>query len=296
MKRSPVERKKEKKFSIGQIAELCNISKKQLRYYDENGILVPKFRDPETRYRYYTEDQIEEVLLLQELRALDFPLGTIGRMIGDRQLGLIHRELESRLYQLREELATTRMQYDSTMDTLLRITNGMAAKQGPLATVGEIRVVEFSRRVILYSRYVSPWNANTLFISRRAELFKIAEEHNIRITGANMAIFHTDHMKQFSDLPEDAEGDLEVCLNTAGQNPALPHCRILGPFQAVSGMFIGHYRDMRPSYIALENWARENRVELSGASLEEYLIGATMTNRSDEYVTRIYLPLKGSVL
>ncbi|MDL2272142.1 MerR family DNA-binding transcriptional regulator, partial [Desulfovibrio sp. OttesenSCG-928-I05] len=49
MKRSPVERKKEKKFSIGQIAELCNISKKQLRYYDENGILVPKFRDPETR-------------------------------------------------------------------------------------------------------------------------------------------------------------------------------------------------------------------------------------------------------
>lgn len=295
------DRGRTRKYSIGQIAELCTISRKQLRYYDENGILQPKYRDPETRYRYYTEDQIEEILLLQELRALDFPLASIGRMLGDRRLDLLHQELENRLYQMREELDAMRRQYDRSMDTLLRVTKGMAARKNPAAlvtapVVGDIKLVEFPRRVVLASRYVSYWNANTLFIARRAELFKVAEEQQIRITGPNMAIFHSGYMKQFSDLPEDQDGDLEVCLNTVEQDPTLPHCRVLGPFQAVSCICSGHYRDMRPGYIALENWAHENRRKLSGISLEEYLIGATMTNTSDDYVTRIYLPLEGSVI
>ena len=40
-------------YSIGEIAEICNIPIRTLRYYDEIGLLVPEKRDIESSYRYY---------------------------------------------------------------------------------------------------------------------------------------------------------------------------------------------------------------------------------------------------
>ncbi|MPN43485.1 hypothetical protein SDC9_191045 [bioreactor metagenome] len=62
----------------------------------------------------------------------------------------------------------------------------------------------------------------------------------------------------------------------------------------MSTIHVGHYRHMEPTYLALEQWAQQQGLELSGDSLEEYIAGATMTNREENYVTRIYLPLKNS--
>ena len=48
----------EKRYTIGQMAKLCNVTTKQLRHYDENNILSPCYKDEETNYRYYSESQL----------------------------------------------------------------------------------------------------------------------------------------------------------------------------------------------------------------------------------------------
>ena len=45
-------------FRIGQLASIYKISGKTLRYYDELGLLRPRYVDETTGYRYYTPDQI----------------------------------------------------------------------------------------------------------------------------------------------------------------------------------------------------------------------------------------------
>ncbi len=284
-----------KKYTVGQMAELCNISKKQLRYYDQNDILTPKYRDPATNYRYYTEEQIEEILLLQELKSLDFPLKDISKTLAHRQLMPLREELEHRLYTLRRELEATQHKYNLTMDILVRVAKGLNETSQKVASepTGRIEVVEFPARVILFTRYISHWNAKHLFISRRAELFKIAEELKVTVVGANMAIFPGDYLKQFSDDPADQMGDFEVCMNIVEEGAHMPGSRVLGPFQAVSTIYVGHYQHMESAYLALEAYAAEKGLELAGTSLEEYLIGATMTENAEDYVTRLYLPLKG---
>ena len=58
---------KRSRYTVGEMANLCNVTAKQLRYYDQQGLLKPAYRDRQNGYRYYEDSQIEEVLLLSSL-------------------------------------------------------------------------------------------------------------------------------------------------------------------------------------------------------------------------------------
>ena len=52
------------------------------------------------------------------------------------------------------------------------------------------------------------------------------------------------------------------------------------------------YLSLADVYLALEDYAQRLGLALRGTSLEEYLVGATMTADPQNYVTRIYLPIQ----
>jgi len=63
-----------KHLSIGEVSKLSGVSIRCLRYYDELGILKPVYINPETKYRFYS---IEQLTTLPETKActeLDIPL------------------------------------------------------------------------------------------------------------------------------------------------------------------------------------------------------------------------------
>lgn len=274
------------------MAEICNVSKKILRYYDENGIIRPAYRDESNNYRYYTENQIEEILLLQELRSLDFPVKVIGKLFKSRDLKAFETELERQLDELRIEMDKLWFKYDRTLELLLRTTRGrIAIGEEKRTRNAQIQRVCFHERTVAYTRYISYLNAKRLFISRRAELMKIINENKYESIGSNMAIFHSGYMQQFSDRKEDECGDLEVLIEVKNGNLE-KHCRVIKEFDAVSGIYIGPYKKMKSFYEELERYAYENNIEIQNVSIEEYLVGATMTDNQENYVTRIYIPLK----
>ena len=84
---------------------------------------------------------------------------------------------------------------------------------------------------------------------------------------------------------------MEVCYRINNPNPQLPNCRRLPAFRAVSCTYEGPYSEMLPAYLSLEAYAQRHGLLLRGISMEEYLIGATMTANPQHYVTRIYLPI-----
>lgn len=47
-----------KLLSIGTVAKIKGVSVKMLRYYDEIGLLKPRYVDPQTGYRYYESNQL----------------------------------------------------------------------------------------------------------------------------------------------------------------------------------------------------------------------------------------------
>ncbi|MDA0636416.1 MerR family transcriptional regulator [Nonomuraea sp. MCN248] len=66
---------------IGRFARLGRLSVKQLRRYDELGVLRPAWVDPATGYRYYRASQARVALAIGLLRSLDVPLPVVGRVL-----------------------------------------------------------------------------------------------------------------------------------------------------------------------------------------------------------------------
>lgn len=220
---------KRSRYTVGEMANLCNVTAKQLRYYDQQGLLKPAYRDRQNGYRYYEDSQIEEVLLLSSLKELDLPNQRIGALLKKRDLRTLSRELEEHLYEVRQARDATVAKYDALIDNILRIMGGLSFLESRQAAAEpSVSVVEFPAAWVAYTRYQCYWKASRLFISRRAELLKLMDQAGLEPVDVNMAIFHSDYKKQFSEDPSDDEGDLEVCYRIKNPNPQLPNCRRFG--------------------------------------------------------------------
>ncbi|MFF4830246.1 MerR family transcriptional regulator [Streptomyces sp. NPDC001315] len=67
-------------LTIGAFAKACRLSPKALRLYDELELLRPARVDPDTGYRYYAREQLEQARLVAWLRRLGMPLAGIRQV------------------------------------------------------------------------------------------------------------------------------------------------------------------------------------------------------------------------
>ncbi|MYW01673.1 MerR family transcriptional regulator [Streptomyces sp. SID3343] len=71
----------EELLTIGRFARLCRLSVKQLRHYDDVGLLTPTRVDAGTGYRYYAPEQARDALTIALLRDMDLPLVVIAEAL-----------------------------------------------------------------------------------------------------------------------------------------------------------------------------------------------------------------------
>lgn len=66
-------------ISIGELSKLTGVGIKSLRYYDEIGVLVPAYVDPDSKYRYYAFNQVSMVVAIQFYVDMGIPLERLKR-------------------------------------------------------------------------------------------------------------------------------------------------------------------------------------------------------------------------
>jgi len=107
-------------FRIGEFAQIAQVSGRQLRFYDQLGLLQPAHIDAQTGYRYYSIRQLPRLNSILALKELGLSLEQIGPLIKDKispaelramltmkraQLEQSLREEESRLRQIESRIA-----------------------------------------------------------------------------------------------------------------------------------------------------------------------------------------------
>lgn len=70
-------------YGIGTVARLAQVSVRTLRYYDELGLLRPRWADPDTGHRWYAPDQLQRLHRIMALRDLGVALADIGRLLDE---------------------------------------------------------------------------------------------------------------------------------------------------------------------------------------------------------------------
>jgi len=84
-------------LKIGEFARITQVSIKTLRHYDALGLLRPAHIDPESGYRFYTMDQIVDMVQLLALKDCGFGLEEIGRLVWQNNAPAIERLLRERI-------------------------------------------------------------------------------------------------------------------------------------------------------------------------------------------------------
>lgn len=107
-------------LQIGQVAERTGLSLRTIRFYEENGLVVPTTRS-EGGYRLYSDEDVVRLEVIKRMKPLGFSLGEMHQLLtlladletaGDDErealtdrLRMFHEAATARVTALREQLA-----------------------------------------------------------------------------------------------------------------------------------------------------------------------------------------------
>ena len=82
-------------YKIGMFAAMNHVTVKALRFYEEQGLLIPALIHPETGYRYYTMGQMADLHQISALKQAGFTLEDIKSLKKGYKRGMAVRNTDS---------------------------------------------------------------------------------------------------------------------------------------------------------------------------------------------------------
>ena len=109
-------------MNINQVEKLTGVSKRNIRFYEKEGLLLPK-RNSENGYRVYDENDIWRIKVIKMLRMLDMPLDEIKKVLEEDQTlsaAVVHQqaELERKAKELQAAISFCEHLKETELDSL----------------------------------------------------------------------------------------------------------------------------------------------------------------------------------
>lgn len=108
------------KLTIGQMAEINQVSPQTLRHYDAEGLLVPATVDENTGYRYYNIRQSARLDVIQYMKSLDIGLANIKAYLDGRDTGRVvallnekYADIDAQILRLQQQKKAVRRMVES---------------------------------------------------------------------------------------------------------------------------------------------------------------------------------------
>ena len=279
-------------YSIGEAAKYCNLTVKQIRYYDSKGIIIPSFRNEQTGYRYYSKTELKKLMLLNDFKQLGMPIKNIARMLVNHEYSSLQQELENCRLEAREQLSQAQHYYDQVVDTQIRISRSMAYITQS-SSAPSISIVHIPRQLIAtqwhsFDRDIRDDMPGLIYTS---ELTKALKKYNLNSVGPTMQIVSGNCMSQFSSDTSQRIGVSGFAVRLAANtSETAPLVSTFGDFQAICAIHTGDYISMEHTYRSMFAFAADQKIELDGSSIEEYLINLLIAPDASQLVTKLYLP------
>jgi DNA-binding transcriptional MerR regulator/effector-binding domain-containing protein len=277
------------KYTIGELSEICGISKKTLRFYDTKGLLQPSERDEENHYRYYSQHQVLTSLIIREMRLRGFDLSEWKDILKSDDIHMLKDELDKKIIALETQKEQIERQMQYTRNTRRLVSNAIDHYEKS-QDIEENRIIErvMPEMTVVFTRYKCRIIASDLFWDRYIEIRRLKEEEGLSTDGPFSAVFHDHYFNQFFF----EMGDLEVFIPVKDNGKKSPNIKKYGGFPTVSKIHVGKYSDLLPVYVELVNYIEEKGYTIAGSPIEEYLLEFSYGVDEKDYLTRLSFPIE----
>ena len=262
-------------YKIGMFAAMNHMTVKTLRFYEEQGLLMPALIHPETGYRYYTLSQMAVLHQISALKQAGFTLEEIAHINAgaDEEAVLLKKKAE-----LLAKISDLTKQIAAVDGYLSKKKTGLSApvliKTIPQTTVAFMRI-----RLESY---------DGLF-DRMPEMGTLMEK-----AGCECAL--PEYC--FTAYPEagykDADILVDICESVVAAKKETGDLRFktLPEIQAACVFHKGSYRTFAESYATVLRYIEENGYEIAGDIRESYIDGVWNKDDESQWLSEIQVPVR----
>lgn len=239
-------------YKIGELSKLCKIPVKTLRYYDNEGLLVPDKIDQFTGYRYYCASKLADCNRILALKELGFSLYEI-----QQQMSADPADILALIATKEAELQNVKTQTESQLRRLLAIRKIITEENQTMFHV-IIRNTDTIRVAALRKIYADKNEAATQIEKMRGEMSKtILGKRNIIIN------YETEHCEK--------DFDLAACVELTGKLPSgYGYAEKTISIQGDAATLVCKKDELDEAYRAMTRYLEEAPCQIIGAFYEIY--------------------------
>ncbi|MDY2596550.1 MAG: MerR family transcriptional regulator [Oliverpabstia sp.] len=262
-------------YKIGMFAAMNRVTVKALRFYEEQGLLLPASIDSETGYRYYKLNQMATLHRISALKQAGFTLEEILRINNgeDEEALLLKKksELLSKIAELTKQVAV--------LDGYLVKRKSCLLTPVLIKEVPECKVAYRRTRLDSY---------DNLF-NKMPQMGELMEQ-----AGCICALpeyCFTNYLEP-SYKEEDILVELCESVTECKDDSGELHFKSMPKIQAASIFHKGSYNTLATSYESVLKYVEDNGYEIVGAIRESYIDGIWNKENESEWLTEIQVPIR----
>src|SRR5262249_11465645 len=245
-------------YTIGEFSRATALTIKTLRFYHQEGILIPSRVDPETGYRYYDESDLETARVVTYLRSLDVPLIEVKEILRTAEDSAVADALDRHRKAIEERMRHYRRVIRSLQEFVDRERQMQARAQTATHEVTEKTLEPFLIAGIrMQGHYADCGKA----------FGKIGRTFRSDISGPAFLLHYNSEYRE-------NDADFEACMSVKKRRAANGiEVRELPAVQALTLQHRGSYHEIAPAYALLLRTIRERKYEILMPTREIYLRG-----------------------
>lgn len=271
-------------FQIGEFSKITKVSLRMLRYYDINGIFIPKIKDEWTGYRYYTADQIEDLYKIIQLRDAGFGVGEIAEWLQTSEKDQLMEKLTEKRREIEQQIKEANAKLNQ-LELLCKEMNRTEEMDSPhitivMKSIPTKEVYSLRRTMPDYFAEGDLW----------AEMMEILKPFGYDDKNECFSLYHDE-----DDREENV--DIETCVVVKNkENRVIPkglvHRQIEGCESAASIMIYGPYENISKAYQQFAFWLESNpQYYMDGPTRQICHVSYCHTSDVQQFVTELLIPL-----
>lgn len=175
----------EQLYSIGEVSKIKDITIKALRYYHKEGILIPKYVDEVTGYRFYSLEQFIYIDIIKGCRSLGTSIDELRKIFKECNTNQLIEFLNIKRVEAEENI----IKMQEIIKNIEELSNSIE-KGRVLAESSEIRTISFKERpIIIIPCNETGYLTEVLYYS---ELDRIAQMSGIELSMERGIIYDID--------------------------------------------------------------------------------------------------------
>lgn len=270
---------------IGEIAKMCDISTQTLRYYDKIGILKPINIDSETGYRYYSQEQLFELVSIKCLKDIGFSLSGITEYLKHNDRTKIQKLYLEKQRQIDEEIKKL-YEVKKKLEIRIKLFDSFFPESSQIILDDNINIKKIAKRKVVFVRENINFNIkNRLKLANMLQC--LISSYNIQVKPPITHVFHESYYNLFNQ-----NFDIEVCnFIDNDYNKQYDFIREINEGLYACSVHNGGHEASFETYKKIEEWINNNGYIINGLPLLLYTATLTEVKSPDKVVFEIQIPI-----